>query len=175
MTDHNTQDLPERMSPILEPQVRAYPFMFAGKTLELAMYPGWHAPFAQLCRDIDAALGEDKQGFHWVQLKEKFGQPRWYWEMQGEDGPQGDLWLDLQTGEPAQPGELAPRMTFRKLVPGELQARIRALVDAATDACAQRCMDCGEPGTGHLSRGWMMVLCGEHAEQRRQAGELHDP
>lgn len=175
MTHEDTQTLPPGMSPILEPQFRAYRYMFAGKALELVMLAGWHAPFAQLCQDIDAALVEDKQGFHWVQLKEKFGQPRWYWEMQGEEGPQGDLWLDLQTGVPAQPGELAPRMTLRKKVPGEMRARIRAMVDGATDACAQRCMDCGADATRHVIRGWVMTLCEAHASQRRQDGQVPDP
>lgn len=168
MTEDNNKPLPEAMSPMLEPQFRAYPYMFAGQTLELAMSAGWYAPFVQLCAEIDAALGEHKHGFHWVQLKEKFGQPRWYWEMEDEAGMQGDLWLDLQVGDPRQ------RMTFCKEVTGELRARIRALVDAATEMCSQRCMDCGAPALGYVIRGWVMVLCETHASQRRQDNPNQD-
>lgn len=162
MTEHNNKPLPEAMSQMLAPQFKAYPYMFAGPTLELAMSSGWYAPFAQLCDAIDVALGEDKHGFHWVQLKEKFGQPRWYWELEDEAGMQGDLWLDLQVGDPRQ------RMTFCKEVPGELRARIRALVDSAMDACCQRCMDCGAPALGYVIRGSVMVLCEAHAKHRQQ-------
>lgn len=168
MTEDNNKPLPKAMSPMLQPQVEAYPYMFPGQGVELCMSAGWYAPFAQLCEDIDAALGEDKHGFHWAQLKEKFGQPRWYWGLEDDAGMQGDLFLDLQVGDPKQ------RMSFRKEVPGELRARIRALVDAATDACCQRCEECGSPALGYVIGGWVMLLCETHASQRQQDNPNQD-
>ena len=42
---------------------------------------GWRSIFEKLCEDIDALLGLDKRGFHFIQCKEKFGSARWYWGM----------------------------------------------------------------------------------------------
>jgi hypothetical protein len=57
--------------------------MFAGQNIGFSFYRGWFALFENLSHDIDALLGQDKRGFHWVQLKEKFGSARFYWAMKG--------------------------------------------------------------------------------------------
>lgn len=167
---------------MLEPQVNAFPYMFAGQSLEMGMSAGWYAPFAKLCADIDATLGETKHGFHWIQLKEKFGQPRWYWEMEsdgeadddGESESQGDFFLDIRlAGSPAskdQPAQSAQCVTYRREVPGELRHRIRTLVDTATAECDGRCMGCGEPGSIRTINGWRQLLCETHAKQSDQDG-----
>lgn len=173
MTDQNTNPTHQPASSDLGHLVKAYPYMFTEKTLERTVFVGWYEPFAELCCSIDAALGEDKHGFHWVQLKEKFGQPRWYWELADETGMQGDLFLDLHLGDPLDSIAPRKRISFRKEVPGELRARIRALVDAATDACARRCRVCGEDALGYVIHGWVHILCKTHAEQL-QGGAEHN-
>lgn len=177
MTDPKPEDDLQWMSSMLHLQAKAYPYMFSGPRAELIMYVGWYAPFVELCDAIDETLGDDKHGFRWVQLKEKFGQPRWYWEMEDESGLVGDQHLDLRVGDLVDAnGAINPsyRMSFRKEVPGELRARIRTLVDAATDACVQRCMDCGQPALGRVVRGWLQILCDEHASQRMQDNPNQD-
>jgi len=170
MTDQNNERKNPHMDPLLAPQALAYPYMFAGRSLELVMLDGWHAPFAKLCDDIDAALGENKHGFYWVQLKEKFGQPRWYWEMDGES----DLFMDMQVA-PTPPTQdqlvgTSSHITYRRETPGELRGRIRQLVDAATAECDGRCMVCGEPGHRKSMHGWLQTLCDQHAREREGDG-----
>lgn len=175
MTDQNTT---QHTNPTHQPDsvdlgqlVEAYPYMFTETALERAVFSVWYEPFADLCRAIDAVLGEYKHGVHWVQLKEKFGQLRWHWEIQDELGMQGDLFLDLHLGERTNPADPRQRLSFRKEVPGELRARIRALVDAATDACAQRCQVCGEDALGHVIQGWVHILCLTHAADLQGGAE----
>lgn len=55
-------------------------YMFAGPNIGLDMYEGWTPILAQACAEIDAILGEQKQGFHFSQLKEKYGSARYYFE-----------------------------------------------------------------------------------------------
>lgn len=166
MTDQNNGNKNPHLDPLLTPQAKAYPYMFSGRSIELVMVEGWHAPFAKLCHDIDAALGENKHGFYWVQLKEKFGQPRWYWEMEGE----GDLFMDLhvaptpRTQDPSV--RESPHITYRRETPGELRGRIRQLVDAAAAECDGRCKVCGEAGSRKSIHGWLQILCDQHAKER---------
>lgn len=164
MTDPHKEAMHPSIDPLLVPQVQAYPYMFAGPFIELVMYPGWHAPFAKLCDDIDAALGENKRGFRWSQLKEKFGQPRWYWEMDG----QSDLVMDIRFAPAGpvkdQPPQVQPNQSWRKPVPGEVFVCIRQLVDTASAACDWRCAVCGEPGSRRSIHGWLQLLCDEHAK-----------
>lgn len=56
--------------------------MFAVKKGEIESPRGWIAVFVQLCIDIDLLLGDNKHGFHWEQVKEKYGSARYYWDME---------------------------------------------------------------------------------------------
>ena len=138
-----------------------FPDMLSGKQLSLSIAKGWESLFEKLCIDIDAQLGSDKRGFHWVQLKEKFGSARFYWEMQGE--PQA-----LRIDEIDKLG--AVKTLLARDVKDEsnptLQEQISALVDAAADKTPRMCIACGQPGRGHADRGWLLILCEEHIKQR---------
>lgn len=171
MTDQTTDFINPRIDPLLIPQARAYPYMFAGRFIELVMYDGWHAPFAKLCDDIDAVLGADKQGFCWIQLKEKFGQPRGYWELHEPS----DLTLDLQF-EPAteaqdQTAQGPQHLGFSKGVPGDMFDRIRPLVDAATSECDWRCAVCGQPGVRRTINGWLNSNKSSHPQAPASAAQ----
>lgn len=54
--------------------------MFAGPNIGLDVYDGWTPILAQACEEIDAILGEHKQGFHFSQIKEKYGGARYYFD-----------------------------------------------------------------------------------------------
>lgn len=56
-----------------------YRYMFEGPNIGLDMYEGWLPTFAAACADVDKLLGADKAGFHFRQVKEKFGSARIYW------------------------------------------------------------------------------------------------
>lgn len=64
-----------------------FPYQFSSdRSLGFAIPFGWIPGFYQLCTEIDKLLGDNKHGFSWVQVKEKFGSARYYWEMKGK-GP----------------------------------------------------------------------------------------
>ncbi len=65
---------------------KRFPYMFNGRNIGLSVGDGWMEVFAKLCEDIDTLLGDDKRGFHWVQLKEKFGSARFYYEHDPDGG-----------------------------------------------------------------------------------------
>ncbi len=50
-----------------------FEYQFTGKHLGRTFYRGWFPTFVQLCDGVDALLAEDKRGFNWLQIKEKWG------------------------------------------------------------------------------------------------------
>lgn len=146
-------------------QLRArFPYMFAGKNIGFDLARGWFPAFVKLCEDIDALLGDDEHGFHWVQLKEKFGSARYYWEMAGNTAR---LHLSLVSEDGVlEVGPSDPK--------GSLAARIQRLVNEATDATRSCCIVCGEPATLDQSQPYVLMLCAHHTMQRQQ-GELDSP
>lgn len=145
--------------------------MFAGENIGLSFCRGWFPLFTQLCEEIDALLGPDKRGFHWVQLKEKFGSARFYWEMDGHrPAPMIDLISATQVttvvrgakgSSPAEAGGSQP----------SIPRCIDNLVQRTTLATRSLCIVCGQPGKPNQDELWILVLCDAHAMQRRQ-GEL---
>ena len=77
---------------------RDYPHMFAAKNIGISITKGWMPIFAQLCKDIDDTLGDDKLDFHWVQCKEKFGAARFYYSIKNRT-PGMKINLVDETGE----------------------------------------------------------------------------
>ena len=61
-----------------------FAYMFEGGNIGISIPKGWMPEFAKLWEQIDELLGDDKDGFHWRQCKEKFGSARWYWTIKGE-------------------------------------------------------------------------------------------
>ena len=53
-------------------------YMFSGENIGFSFARGWMPIIVRACIEIDATLGDDKRGFHWVQIKEKFGAGRFY-------------------------------------------------------------------------------------------------
>lgn len=53
-----------------------FQYMFVGPNIGLDMYDGWTPILAQACAEIDAILSPQKQGFHFSQVKEKYGSAR---------------------------------------------------------------------------------------------------
>ena len=82
---------------------------------------------------------------------------------------ESDLFMDMQVA-PTTPTQdqsvgTSSHITYRRETPGELRARIRQLVDAATAECDGRCMVCGEPGHRKSMHGWLQTLCDQHARE----------
>ena len=153
-TNHN---LPDTLQALKE----RYPYMFAGQNIGFAFYRGWFEMFVQLCADIDAALGENRRGFHWVQIKEKFGSYRLYYSMQ-QDAGVTSISYEAVPG----PGHVGLRPRAEPVdagAPASPAQRIRQLVNQAEDATTGMCMACGAPARVKSYGGNYLNLCGRHA------------
>lgn len=124
-----------------------YPYQFEGPVIYLAFASGWIDVFAQLCADIDETLGQNKRGFEWIQIKEKFGSARFYFHL-----------LDLS--HIRSDDEIPPEVL-------DLQHRLAALKNAAEVATARACIVCGLSGTANQDAPWRLTLCEQHAQERR--------
>ncbi len=145
-----------------------YSYQFSDPKLGIAMAKGWVVVFAQLCWDIDQVLGPEKRGFHWSQVKEKFGSARFYFEFEGR---KPDLRMDIQM----------PDGVLTQVEPGgqealedqdhgfeEINTEIRRLALLAEQATRHVCTVCGKQGVQDVDSGYALVLCPEHKAQRRR-------
>ncbi len=62
------------------------PYMFPSSAWGFVFYRGWLSMTVRVCEEIDMLLGEEKQGFCWTQIKEKFGSARFYYAFRGSAG-----------------------------------------------------------------------------------------
>lgn len=143
-----------------------YPYQFAGKNIGLSIANGWLPEFAKLCSDIDALLGDNKCGFHWVQLKEKFGSARYYWEMKNIKAPMA---VDLIMPDGAVKYTNKPKAKAGDM---ELVSEINDLISSASDRTVTRCIVCGEVGKPDNLDFYTLVLCVEHKRARHAGEEL---
>ena len=58
--------------------------MFAGPAISIEFYKGWFPIVIGLCFEIDRMLGAHRDGFHWIQIKEKFGTMRLHFDLRGK-------------------------------------------------------------------------------------------
>lgn len=129
--------------------IRRYSYQFQ-RSIDLTFHKGWFDIFVQLCADVDAVLHENRYGFFWVQIKEKFGTARFHYMLDffGDD-------LEDRTEEQTR----AAKAIFD-------------LVEAAKSLTAQRCIVCGTPGTLNQDGGHLLTLCDFHAQLRLNGGRL---
>ena len=111
-----------------------FPYQFKGAALGVAFTRGWFPLLVQLCADVDAAMGEDKRGLHWCQIKEEFGSLRVVFRL--ADG--------VFEREP------------------ELVRKIFALTSAAEKASERVCAACGNSGVIDPRSGFVLALCSTH-------------
>lgn len=164
----------EEPLPLSQLQAR-YPYQFFEPELGVSLAKGWARRFSRLCREIDEALGQDKQGFHWIQVKEKFGSPRFYFRFGSR---QADLRLDLHLGGGVY-SQVVPQDDPQESASArgdearleEVRNQIRGLALQAEVDCKSVCLACGKPGQPDVSGGYVLVLCPEHIALRRHIEE----
>lgn len=147
--------------------VDRFPYMFNGKHIGISIARGWMPLFENLCVQIDAILGEDKLGFHWRQVKEKFGSGRFYWKANLYEpvsidliGPDGVLCL--QGAEVHEDPLVNDRLD-----------QIRKLVSEVSQATSEVCIACGKsPAKATVNNGYYLVLCAEHATKWQHGADL---
>lgn len=120
-------------------------------------HQGWFSVFEDLCRNIDSMLGSDKRYFRWVEIKEKYGAARFYFEMDGLS----DLILDLNVG--------GRHISIRK--PRGMEDKLRGLVTQkiveAQDSTAKKCIVCGDAAEVKLRDRLLVCLCDSHSNLTR--------
>lgn len=145
------------MTPVDQLKAR-FPYMFRGEAISIELCDGWFPIFAEACRQIDEVLGENKRGFCWIQLKEKFGSARFYYRLGNSKRIVVDL-VDSQRGhtlikDPTKDGD-------------PTSDRIDAIVDQAEARTQTNCMICGAPAQTWPYGGYYMTLCPSHAPRKR--------
>jgi hypothetical protein len=95
---------------------------------------GWFDLEWRLCEDLEKILGENTNAYKLFQVKEKFGQLRWYYQFVGN--------LDESL-----------------LVADPVWDRVR---QAMTES-SQTCERCGKPGELRSNGNWLKTLCAECA------------
>ena len=74
-----------------------FPYQFDNpKSLGISFARGWFKGFAELCAEIDTLLGDDKRGFVWAQVKEKFGSARFHFDIVGRRGKNAKIARQIQ-------------------------------------------------------------------------------
>ncbi len=63
----------EKISQVVHALRAKYPYHFHKSQLGAHLTLGWLSRFMPLCAEVDQTLGEDKRGFHWNGVDEKFG------------------------------------------------------------------------------------------------------
>jgi hypothetical protein len=135
---------------------KRFQYQFDGKNIGIGIFKGWFPLFSKLCEDIDAALGDDKRGFHWIQCKEKFGAPRWYFSMKS-DAPGG-----IAVSEQQPDGSL--KTIHRSHSADNVLQSISTLIDDAQERAAGQCQVCGAPAKiGRHGMGLYATYCTEHS------------
>ena len=130
--------------------IRRYPYQFERAIGNLAFHKGWFDILVQLCADIDAVLRENRHGFRWLQIKEKFGSARL------------DYRMDFFEKDAQDRSDEEHR----------IYAAISQLVHAAETQTAQRCIVCGSPGSLNRDSCYLLTLCDFHAQLRLNGGSL---
>lgn len=139
-----------RLIPEFNALAERFPYMFQGRGIGMSI--GWFPIFKQACEEVDAALGEDKLGFHWTQTKEKYGSASMY------------CYVKLvQPGEDATPENVARYLDQRQRLDRAYKA-----VHAAEDKTMEVCMVCGEPGVMDMSQHYVLTLCEHHQLTRNE-------
>ncbi len=115
-----------------------YPYQFNNpKSLGVSFARGWFKGFAKLCAEIDEILGDDKRGFVWAQVKEKFGSARFHFDIVG-----------------------------RARKNAKIAQQIQDLVLKAGNRTARQCIVCGGAGKMRTEDGYVLCLCDAHVDVR---------
>ena len=148
--------------------MQRFPYMFSGHNLGISIAKGWMPVVTKLCEDIDTLLGKDKQGFVWVQIKEKFGSGRFYFRLVGRRSK-------VQLAGPAIDGATPNKtmitglvdMEVKYTVDKDLVLHLNALVEAAQALTERICIECGAAGAPVTLGGQQFILCPLHIAQRQ--------
>lgn len=156
-----------------EDLIKRFPYQFDGCRLGASVPAGWTDVFSKLCEDVDALLGEDKRGFRWDQVKEKWGSMRAYFLL-GKLDP--DQRMDIMSEAPG--GDAAslivkPKAERRRPKDvQELMHKLRSVILEAEEQSKKLCPVCGKPSEMGTHDGWVAPLCDEHAAALKEGRDV---
>jgi hypothetical protein len=133
-----------------------FSYMFNGENIGFAHYRGWMPVVVRVCTEIDSLLRDQRDDFHWTQIKEKFGTLRLYYAF-GDESP---MKMDIQSPN----GLRSIRVQLSE--PSPLGRVVDDLVVQAEDLTAMVCMVCGAPATTQTYDHYWLTLCAEHHPDR---------
>lgn len=148
-----------------------YRYQFEGPNIGISFARGWLPLFAQLCADIDRTLTGNKRGFHWVQVKEKFGSARFYFAFADRES---DVVIDIAGPGGVLTKQIATKARTRSNAGKEFEriaGEIRRLVNEAESKTRHACLACGAEGSSHEHDDYYLVLCPVH-QKARVEGQL---
>jgi len=120
-----------------------YPRLFAGDNIGLGAGVGWWPALEESFAEITAILEKHPGlGFNAVQIKEKFGGLRFYYDT-----------------------SVAKDCTLSEESKGFARQMIDQAVERAEAKASVACEVCGQPGK-RRGGGWIRTLCDEHAKEQ---------
>ncbi|MDP3457043.1 hypothetical protein [Methyloversatilis sp.] len=143
--------------------------------LGTSIHAGWKPVVERALERVREALTpEEMAAFHWVQIKEKFGHLRMYWNsavvpisLMSEDGVEEiaiDTSFDKGLSDKSPVNEVTSEHEISILT--ALRQKIDVIVQAAESEARRTCHCCGQPGRLYYGGCWA-TLCDEHAEERQ--------
>ena len=136
---------------------KRFPHMFRGPVISMAYYRGWFPDFIDLCFGLDAALGDYKPCFQWVQIKEKLGGYRMHFSMLLQGYNQ-----DVDDGEIVSPDHFV-----------SVRQEARRMVGLASLRMKDKCCVCGEFAVVAHHGATLATLCNFHLPvARAERGDM---
>ena len=139
-----------------------YPYMFVRPHIGQDFYRGWLAEFIVACNAIDELLGADKRGFHFRQLKEKYGWARYYWAT--------DQVTPLRLSLIANGGVLERQYGLDSA--DRVDQQICQILLAAEKSSMQKCIVCSEHAESRSFGGWRVRTCDRHGPDAMERDAL---
>jgi len=145
---------------------RRYPYMFPLEGDEgrraYRFYRGWFPTVVDMCHRIDAYLGDDKHGFHWTRLREKYGEPSLYCLMRGSDAAM----ISRRNTNVEQLGS-GSRLADEE---GPDSLHLLAFIGEVEDKLRCVCIVCGASASITNDQGPWASLCKEHRAESFKEG-----
>lgn len=133
-----------------------FPYMFAGDNIGFAFYRGWMPIVVGVCFDLDTLLTDQREAFHWTQIKEKFGTLRLYYDF----GTHRPLTMDFRSPNSIQ------SVRVQAVEPLSLEQVVDDLVVHAQNASAIACMVCGARARTKVYDNYLLTVCEIHHPDR---------
>ena len=134
-----------------------FAYMFDRPSMGFDFYCGWLDDFIAACEAIDDLLGDDKRGFCFSQIKEKYGWARYYFKTDHVRP------MRLSITSPRGVHETVKGLSDEH----EIEKNIAKILLAAEEKSMHKCMNCGAPAEIRKLNNMLICVCDEHAHEER--------